>query len=217
MSKIIIFHFRLHSIYVTYNTYTKGEENMHKFSFKNVIKWVVVLFVVYMLANVITDGKIEQIICNYISGNKTLEDLEDPVDNGFEKAVVVSVTDGDTITVKVSGKEFKVRMIGVNTPESVHADASKNTAEGTEASNYTKSQLKPGTTVYLEYDMDKEDDYGRTLAYIWLEDDCDTSDYEDFCKYNYGAILLQNTYCEAVYYAPNGMYREWYEQLDAEN
>lgn len=187
---------------------------MHKFSFKNVIKWVVILFVVYMLANVITDGKIEQIICNYISGNKT---LEDPVDNGFEKAVVVSVTDGDTITVKASGKEFKIRMIGVNTPESVHADASKNTTEGAEASNYTKSQLKPGTTVYLEYDIDKEDDYGRTLAYIWLEDDCNTSDYEDFCKYNYGAILLQNTYCEAAYYAPNGTYREWYEQLDAEN
>lgn len=132
-------------------------------------------------------------------------------------ATILRVVDGDTVIVIRDNEEVKVRMIGVNTPESVHSDASKNTEEGKIASKYTKSMLKEGMTVYLEYDMQAKDDYGRDLAYIWLSSDIDTSSYEDFCKYNYGAILLQNTYCEAVYYKPNGKYKAWYEQLDKTN
>lgn len=134
----------------------------------------------------------------------------------FETATIVRVKDGDTVVCNVFGKEKTVRLIGVNTPESVSSDKSKNCEEGYVASDYTKSQLTKGMDVYLEYDEDNTDQYGRVLAYLWLSDQVDTASYEDFCKYNYGAILLQNTYCEAVYYAPNGKYRDWYEALDSE-
>ena len=131
----------------------------------------------------------------------------------FTKAEIQYVVDGDTLVVAIQDREETIRMIGVNTPESVHPEKEQNTEEGKRASEYTKSRLTEGMEVYLEYDKERTDIYGRTLAYVWLTNDCDTTDYEDFKKYNYGAELLQNTYCEAVYYEPNGKYRRWYEKL----
>lgn len=132
----------------------------------------------------------------------------------MEEVTMERVVDGDTVVVRrKDGESVKIRMIGVNTPESVSPDKAKNTAEGEAASQFTKSRLLKGEKVYLEYDKERTDKYGRTLAYIWLRD-CDRHSYKDFLKYNYGAVLLQGTYCEAIYYAPNGKYRTWYEGLD---
>ena len=82
---------------------------------------------------------------------------------------VVRVVDGDTIIVNIDGEETKVRFIGVDTPESVHPDKTKNSESGKEASEWT-AELLSGQQVYLEYDIDKIDDYGRTLAYVYLSD-----------------------------------------------
>jgi len=82
---------------------------------------------------------------------------------------VVRVVDGDTIVVNIEGEETKVRFIGVDTAESVHPDETKNSKSGKEASQWT-SDLLTGQQVYLEYDIDKTDDYGRTLAYVYLSD-----------------------------------------------
>lgn len=82
---------------------------------------------------------------------------------------VVRVVDGDTIIVNIDGEETKVRLIGVDTAESVHPDETKNTEIGKEASEWT-SDLLTGQKIFLEYDIDKEDDYGRTLAYVYLSD-----------------------------------------------
>lgn len=79
------------------------------------------------------------------------------------------VVDGDTLAVTdEDGSEFKVRLIGCNTPESVSSDESKNCEEGRLASQYTKSLISEGQTVYLEYDNDHYAKYGRILAYVWL-------------------------------------------------
>jgi len=132
--------------------------------------------------------------------------------------VISKNVDGDTIYVvgDIFDDETKIRFIGVNTPESVSPDEEKNCNEGREASDYTSDYLVPGMQIYLEFDEDRMDQYGRTLAYVWVSDNIDPNSYSDFCTYNYGAILLQNTYCEATYYAPNGKYKEWYEQLEKE-
>ena len=82
---------------------------------------------------------------------------------------VVRVVDGDTIIVNIDGEETKVRFIGVDTAESVHPDETKNSKSGKEASEWT-AELLLGQQVYLEYDIDKTDDYGRTLAYVYLSD-----------------------------------------------
>ena len=82
---------------------------------------------------------------------------------------VAKVVDGDTIRVMIDGEETKVRMIGIDTPESVHPDKSKNTEEGEYASDRVKDLLE-GESVYLEYDVSSEDQYGRMLAYVYLDD-----------------------------------------------
>jgi micrococcal nuclease len=75
------------------------------------------------------------------------------------------VSDGDTIVL--DGKE-KVRLIGVDTPEMV--DPRKEIQYfGKEASAFTGS-LVAGKRVRLEYDQERIDRYGRTLASVYLED-----------------------------------------------
>lgn len=82
---------------------------------------------------------------------------------------VVRVKDGDTFVIDNDGYEITVRLIGVDAPESVHSDESRNTEEGIKASDWL-SDLLTGESVYLEYDVDMQDDYGRTLAYAYLDD-----------------------------------------------
>ncbi len=82
-----------------------------------------------------------------------------------EAQVVERVIDGDTIIVVGVGR---VRLIGVDTPETVDP---RRPVEffGREASAFTKRMLE-GRTVRLEYDRERTDRYGRTLAYIYLPD-----------------------------------------------
>lgn len=79
--------------------------------------------------------------------------------------LVERVVDGDTIIVRGAGR---VRLIGVDTPESVDP---RRPVEffGKEASAFTE-RLVEGKRVRLEYDRDRTDRYGRTLAYVHLPD-----------------------------------------------
>src|SRR5262245_45508744 len=82
---------------------------------------------------------------------------------------VLRTVDGDTIEIEQDGKPVKVRLIGVDTPETVHP--SKPVEEyGKEASRFTANLLK-GESVYLAFDKDKTDKYGRTLAYVYRAPD----------------------------------------------
>lgn len=82
---------------------------------------------------------------------------------------VLRVVDGDTIEIEQDGKPVKVRLIGVDTPETVHPSKPVE-AFGKEASKFTSNLLK-GESVYLEFDKDKADKYGRTLAYVYRAPD----------------------------------------------
>jgi micrococcal nuclease len=90
---------------------------------------------------------------------------EQPRPNGEMKAVVKRVVDGDTFEIE-SGE--KVRMIGVDTPESVKPNHPVE-PYGKEASNYSK-QLLSGQTVTLKFDVEPRDRYGRLLAYVYMAD-----------------------------------------------
>ena len=75
------------------------------------------------------------------------------------------VVDGDTIIL--NGRE-RVRLIGVDTPETVDPRRPVQYF-GKEASAFTKRMVE-GKRVRLEYDQTRKDRYGRTLAYVYLED-----------------------------------------------
>jgi micrococcal nuclease len=70
--------------------------------------------------------------------------------------------------VLVNGKTEKIRLIGVDTPETVHP-LKPVEYFGKEASGFTK-HIVEGKIVRLEYDWQKRDKYGRLLAYVYLED-----------------------------------------------
>ena len=79
--------------------------------------------------------------------------------------ICTSVIDGDTIVL--DGQET-IRLIGVDTPET--KDPRKPVQYfGQEAYEFTR-KLVEGKKVRLEYDQDRVDKYGRTLAYVYLED-----------------------------------------------
>ncbi len=83
---------------------------------------------------------------------------------------VVRAVDGDTIIIQKDGAEERIRLIGINTPETVDP---RKTVEcfGNEASTRMK-ELTKGKIVRLEYDTTQglRDTYDRTLAYVYLED-----------------------------------------------
>ena len=81
---------------------------------------------------------------------------------------VIRVVDGDTIVVDYKGKYEKVRLLCVNTPESVHPDNKQNTFMGKVASDYTKESLE-GKYVNLEFEGPRRGKYGRLLAYIFVD------------------------------------------------
>lgn len=83
---------------------------------------------------------------------------------------VTKITDGDTIHISMDGKDEVVRLLGINTPETVDP---RRTVEcfGKEASDRMK-EVASGKIVRLEYDDSQSlrDTYGRLLAYVYLED-----------------------------------------------
>lgn len=78
---------------------------------------------------------------------------------------VQRVVDGDTLLLE--GGE-RVRLIGIDTPESVKPDTPPEPF-GREAAQFTK-QLAEGRNVRLEFDRHREDQYGRTLAFVYIGD-----------------------------------------------
>ena len=77
---------------------------------------------------------------------------------------VVRVIDGDTFVIETGER---VRLIGIDTPETVHPSKPVE-FYGKEASNFTK-QLIEGKRLRLEYDQQRKDRYGRVLAYAFLD------------------------------------------------
>jgi micrococcal nuclease len=80
-------------------------------------------------------------------------------------ATVDHVVDGDTVVVQLNGREETLRLIGVDTPETVDPDTPPE-CFGPDASDHTKSLLPPGTEVRLTRDVEARDRYDRLLVYL---------------------------------------------------
>jgi micrococcal nuclease len=88
-------------------------------------------------------------------------------------ATIMHVVDGDTIDVRIGGRDERVRLIGIDTPETMKPDTPIE-CYGPEASAFTRALLPVGSTVRIERDVVGRDDYGRLLAYVHLVDDGET-------------------------------------------
>jgi micrococcal nuclease len=85
-------------------------------------------------------------------------------------ATMSRVVDGDTIDVTIAGHRERVRLIGIDTPETKKPNTPVQ-CYGPEATSFTKSLLAEGVPLHLERDVVARDDFGRMLAYVYLAAD----------------------------------------------
>lgn len=148
---------------------------------------------------------------NYVSARDLAEALGAKVEwDGAKKEIqittgqsivytVTRVIDGDTFEIE-NGQ--KVRMIGIDTPESVHPDKEKNTEFGEMASAYTKQFLE-GKKVRLEKDVSETDKYGRLLRYVYLEDGTFVNE-----------LLVKEGYAKVSTYPPDVKYADVFVEAE---
>lgn len=98
----------------------------------------------------------------------TLMPTPTPIPTTSERveAQVIKVIDGDTIEVDIVGETYKVRYIGVDTPETKHPEKPVEWM-GAEAAAKNE-ELVGGKVVGLEKDVSETDKYGRLLRYVWI-------------------------------------------------
>lgn len=144
-----------------------------------------------------------------------------PVGDGLQQAQVVRVVDGDTLKVSMPGEaDAMVRLIGMDTPESVAADESRNCEEGRIASDYAKSLVAPGQTVWLSRDVSDADRYGRLLRYVWLDRPNDPADEGEIAEKMLNAILVRDGYAQVRSYKPDttlhDLFQRWGDEAAAD-
>ena len=129
----------------------------------------------------------------------TLPDQTDLAPN----AIVERVVDGDTIVVEIAGNRERVRLLGIDTPESV-AENRPDQCYGVESSDYLKSLLPEGTEVTLIRDVESRDQLDRLLAYVVRSSD------QLFVNLD----LLERGYAGVLIYEPNSFYRDLFEDAE---
>lgn len=116
---------------------------------------------------------------------------------------VKKVVDGDTFWIDDgSPKGLKIRLIGVDAPEARNSGTKETAYFGREASVYLTS-LIAGKKVRLEYDVGHFDRYGRTLAYVYLENGIFVN-----------AELVKNGYATVMTVPPNVKYADTFIKLE---
>ncbi|MCU1353420.1 MAG: nuclease (SNase domain protein) [Acidimicrobiales bacterium] len=80
------------------------------------------------------------------------------------------MVDGDTVDLRFGSGTERVRLLGVDTPETVKPGVPVQ-CFGPEASARTKALLSPGTDVVVQRDVEARDRYGRLLLYVWRAGD----------------------------------------------
>ena len=121
--------------------------------------------------------------------------LHQPRDASLTEVTIERVVDGDTLIVDMYGSRERVRLIGLDAPESVSDHPDRITEAGLASADYLKKLLADYQGLaYLEYDQEPRDQYDRLLAYVWLGN---TLLNEKICR---------DGYAEAKSYPPNTRY-----------
>jgi endonuclease YncB( thermonuclease family) len=115
----------------------------------------------------------------------------------MQTAQVLQVLDGDTISVSIDGQTYRLRYIGIDTPE----DGALFAGEATEINR----ALVEGKPVLLEKDVSETDRYGRLLRYVYLTDGALVN-----------AALVRLGFARAAAYPPDTRYQGLLRQKEQE-
>ena len=128
-------------------------------------------------------------------------------------ALVTRVVDGDTIEVRIGGEVEDVRLIGVDTPETVKPGEPVQ-CFGPRASAFTKRQLE-GARVRLLFGAERRDVYGRLLAYLYLAQRTlhGPEDVQSPQRF-FNAVLLHRGLARSLTIPPNDRFAPRFERLE---
>lgn len=122
------------------------------------------------------------------------EQAEESEEPGYQEAICIRVIDGDTIEIKdEAGKIFKVRYIGIDTPEK--GDPYYKEATDANSSLVLNKQLR------LEKDVSETDKYGRLLRYVYVG------------NLFVNAYLVEEGYAQVSTYPPDVKYADYFLEL----
>jgi len=193
----------------------KLQENPKKFKLKkwlspNRLSWLylvnllIIVTILLILSLPTTQTKLAEILGledNFVAENPVKIDF-----STIEKVKVNRVVDGDTAILADSRR---VRYLNVDTPESAHPNKPVQ-CFGKEAANKNKD-LVEGKEVWLKFDREKEDKYGRLLAFVFLPGK-NTNDV----KQSVNAYLVETGYARAYIIKPNDTFAEEFAKLERE-
>ena len=128
-----------------------------------------------------------------------------PASPGGGTATVLRNVDGDTVDVDIDGVEESIRLIGIDTPETVSPSRPVE-CFGPEASARANELLPAGTVVRLERDVEARDRYGRLLAYV----------YRDRDGTLVNLLLVEEGYAAASPFPPNTVHQAAFDRAEAE-
>lgn len=114
---------------------------------------------------------------------------------------VERVVDGDTVILRIDGVRERVRLIGIDTPESVPDNADRIVPYGAVAAAFTEEALE-GRDVMIETDAELRDSYDRLLAYVYVDGEM------------LNARLLQEGHARVTIVPPNDRYEDWFRELE---
>lgn len=145
----------------------------------------------------LTDGTIDAFL-DYVK-----EFTQEEIELEEHEAKIVRVVDGDTVIVETKeGIEERIRLLLIDTPESVHPQKEKELF-GEESSDYAKEMLQEGDVVTLEIGNPERDRYDRLLAYIWVDD------------VNFNQHMIEKGYARVGYvYEPNTKHLEEFHEAE---
>lgn len=118
-------------------------------------------------------------------------------------ATVDRVVDGDTIVADIDGQRERVRLLGIDTPESV-AENRPDQCYGAESSAYLNTLLPEGTEITLILDEEARDQYDRLLAYVVRSSD------ELFINLD----LIEQGFAGVLIYDPNDHYESLFRAAE---
>lgn len=135
---------------------------------------------------------------------------DDVIPSDAVQVELIRVIDGDTIDVDFDlgpGEDRdRIRMIGIDTPETNYSYGNEPECYGEEASKKTDSLLVASSEIWVERDEDPVDNNDRLLRYVWYISEIDGK------VHLLNEQLVAEGYATARYYAPNGLYQD---RLDA--
>ena len=131
---------------------------------------------------------------------------QDVIPDDAVQVELIRVIDGDTFDVDFNlgpvEDPDRVRMIGIDTPETNYSYGNEPECYGEEASKKTDSLLVAASEIWIERDEDPVDNNDRLLRYVWYISEIDGK------VHLLNEQLVAEGYAEAHYYAPNGLYQD---------